>query len=506
CYDRALALYPDHPETLSNRGIALHHLGQFAAALASFDRALALAPGLADAHANRASALRELRHLPEALASFRRAARLQSGNAEMQANLARALTDRAAALAATGQFDEALAAAEEALERRPDLAEAHHNRSLALHARGRFDAALASAERALALRPGFAEAHHNRGVVLQAMARFDEALGSYQEALRHRPDFAAAHCAEGSCRLLCGDLEQGWAKYEWRWQADGAGARAFSVPQWRGNADLAGKTILLHAEQGFGDTIQFCRYAPLVAQQGASVLLEAQPPLLPLLRTLAGPVQVVAQGETLPAFDLHSPLLSLPLAFGTTLDTIPASIPYLAASPDRIDKLAMLLPPPTSLRVGLVWSGNPAHRNDRNRSMALERLAPLLAVPDIACVSLQRDLRADEAAALPRYPAVCPLGAALGDFADAAAIVASLDLVIAVDTAVAHLAGALGKRCWLLLPHLPDWRWLLDREDSPWYPTLRLFRQPAPGDWDSVIARVAGELMRLASLPRGAAA
>ncbi len=269
--------------------------------------------------------------------------------------------------------------------------------------------------------------------------------------------------------------------------------RDFAQPQWRGE-DIAGKTILLHAEQGFGDTIQFVRYAPLVAAKGASVILEAPDSLMPLLDGFNGVTTMIAHGQALPPFDLHCPLMSLPLAFGTTLATIPENGPYLRAPAERLEKWRTRLGALSGKRVGLVWSGKPAHKNDRNRSIALSRLAPLLAVAGVNFVSLQQDYRDADRAELANYPQLVRLDRELADFADTAAAVAALDLVITVDTAVAHLAGAMGKPVWILLSHVLDWRWLLERSDSPWYPSARLYRQAAIGDWDGVIARLAQDL------------
>ena len=293
------------------------------------------------------------------------------------------------------------------------------------------------------------------------------------------PDLAEAHWNLALALLATGDFERGWQEHEWRWRANVIGPeQSFRQPLWLGAEDLTGKTILLHNEQGLGDALQFVRYAPQVRQRGARVVLRVQRPLLSLMAGLAGADHVIAEGDALPEFDYHCPLLSLPLAFGTHLQNIPAGIPYLHPAADRLAKWQSILGERTAPRIGLAWSGNPAHKNDRNRSIALKQLLPLLSVPGVRFVSLQRDLREDDAAVLGNLPALVSIGAQLDDFADTAAAISLLDLVITVDTAVAHLAGALGKPVWVLLPFAPDWRWLLKREDSPWYPTARLFRQP----------------------------
>jgi hypothetical protein len=294
-----------------------------------------------------------------------------------------------------------------------------------------------------------------------------------------------------------GEFTAGWKQYEWRWKTGAftRHRRQFEAPLWLGETAISGKTILLHAEQGFGDTIQFIRYAPLLAGRGAKVICEVQPELQPLLSQLEG-VTVMAAGEALPAFDLHCPLLSLPLAFGTRLETIPAAVPYLDAPQERIaywrDRL-----PPGRLRAGFVWSGQPSHKNDANRSIALARLSAWFENPPVRCFGLQSDLRSADGEALRGLPNLVPLGDGFRDFADTAAVISLLDVVVSVDTAVAHLAGAMGKPVMILVPYAADFRWMRNRGDSPWYPTAELYRQPAFGDWDSVIVRVADRLRQL---------
>jgi hypothetical protein len=327
------------------------------------------------------------------------------------------------------------------------------------------------------------------------MKRLDEALASYERALALKPDDADIHLNEAFVRLLAGDFERGWRKNEWRWESAPSGLlnrssgmlrRNFPQPLWLGAEAIEGKAILLYGEQGLGDTIHFCRYVPLVAERGARVILEVAEPLRVLMSGLAGASHCIARGEAPPDFDLQCPLLSLPLAFGTRLETIPRETPYLTAPAPARDWEALLGDRP---RIGLAWSGNALHKNDRRRSVALAALAPLF---DIAAtfVSLQPDARPADAAALAARSDVLDLGPALANFADTAALISHLDLVISVDTAVAHLAGALGRPVWILLPFIPDWRWLIDRDDSPWYPTARLFRQTEIREWHGVVERV----------------
>jgi tetratricopeptide (TPR) repeat protein len=456
CYDRALALKPDHADVLNNRGIALNQLGRPAEALASFNVAVTAAPGHVHALYNRATTLVELGHYEQALASLDAALAAQPNHAET-------LCHRGNALLNLNRVEEAVATYAKALIPAPRDPKILHNHAHALRQLGRPGAALVSIEKALAI----------------------------------KPDFAAAQLERAFALLTLGDWRAGFAAYEERWQTEEfiAQRRNFAAPLWLGKESLAGKTILLHAEQGFGDTLQFVRYAPLVARQGATVLLEVQPELKPLLVRTEGAAQVFARGEALPPFDLHCPLMSLALALRTVITNVPADVPYVRAGDDLTAAWRDRLPRGKP-RIGLAWSGRPTHRNDRNRSIALARLAPLLAA-DVQFIGLQGEPREEDRAALQAHGGLVCLGPELRTFADTAAVVALLDLVISVDTALVHLAGALGKPAWVLLPAGPDWRWLLDRENTPWYPTARLFRQPRLGDWESVVARVRRELDQL---------
>ena len=482
-HERALAARPDHAEALYNCGLVLHMLGRFEEALARYDTALALLPDHAEALSKRGDALRELQRPGDALANYDRVLALRPDDAETHNN-------RGIALFELRRFDEALAAHDRALALRPGYVEAHNNRGNALKALKRFEEALAGYNRALALRPLYAAALNNRGITFIELRRFSEALADYRRALSVRPDFSDAHFNAAMCWLLTGDFERGWEEYEWRWKStESIGVdRGFAQPLWRGE-DIAGKTILLHPEQGLGDTLQFCRYAPLVAAGGARVILEVQRPLRAIAGTLGGPAQIVASGEPLPDFDLHCPLLSLPPAFGTRLETVPAAVPYLHPSPDAVAAWHAKLGAKRRPRIGLAWSGRAAHKNDHMRSMSLATLAPVLEA-DATFVCVQKDIRPDDSALMQARGDILDFGAELDDFTDTAALMENLDLVIAVDTSVAHLAGALGRPLWVLLPFTPDWRWLVDRDDNPWYPSARLFRQDAGREWGPVVARV----------------
>ncbi len=517
-FERALALNPGYPEALNNRGNALMALQRTVEALTSYEAALAQRPSYVDALVNRAEALRLLGREDEAMASLDRALALKpdhpaglQGRAQLRqtrGDAAGALADleRLAAqkpgdagiqaglghlLRELGRFEEALAAYDRALALNPRDPRTHNCRGNVLVEINRLADGLAAYERALTIDPGCIFALVNRGSALRYLGRNDEALESFDRALALAPDLPDAHWNKALLQLSMGDFAHGFAGYEWRWRRGIEAPRDFTQPRWQGQ-DLAGKTILLHAEQGLGDSIQMLRYLPLVMQKGAKIVLELPTPLQPLIGDPS--VTLVERGATLPAFDLHCPLMSLPLAFGTTRETIPSQVPYLQVPADRIETWRVKLAGIAAPRVGLVWSGRPDHVNDHNRSLALSRLAPLLSVPGVRFVSLQAETRARDLAEAQRWPNLVRFDAELADFADTAGAIRNLDLVIAVDTAVAHLAGAIGKPVWILLSHIQDWRWQVARSDSPWYPSARLFRQPEPGDWDGVVAELAAEL------------
>ncbi len=487
-YARAAALNPTHADAFFNRGVMLDALGRHAEALESYAGTLALQPRYAEAHQNRGIALAALDRQAEALASYDQAIALNPAYAAAHNN-------RGAALAALGRSLDALAAYDRAIALRPAYAEAHVNRAIALHDLDRPAEALASCDRALALRGDHAEAHFNRGNALRELNRHAEAIEAYERAVRVAPEHASAHWNLADCRLLLGDFAGGWREYEWRWKLRqrSPGRRDFAQPIWLGEQPLRGRTILLHAELGLGDTLQFCRYVPRVAALGAAVVLEVQAPLVPLLASLAGIRELLPSGAALPPFDYHCPLMSLPLAFRTDAATIPAAIPYLKSNLARVDAWRRKLGPATGPRVGVAWSGSRALANDK-RSMAFNDLRPML-VGALEWISLQKEVGADEGRYLVSHGGIRHFGDELADFADTAALIDLIDLVVTVDTSVTHVAGALGKEVWILLPFgTNDWRWQLGREDSPWYPNARLFRQPAPGDWASVVSRVAGAL------------
>lgn len=473
------------------QAIAHHQQGQLAAAEALYQEILRTDPKNFDAlHLPGVIAV-QTGHPENGVELIGRALALNRHHAEAQAHIGNAYRD-------LRRPEEALASYDRSLRLKPHSAVVVNNRGTALEDLMRPEEALACYNKALSLDPGYAEALNNRGNALQDLKRPAEALDSYARVLQLRPGFAEAHWNESLCRLVTGDLSLGFEKFEWRWKTAMFKPRDFRQPLWLGKTPLRGKSILLHAEQGLGDAIQFCRYAKQVAAQGGTVLLEAQAALRPLLAALEGVSQVFARGEPLPDFDCHCPLLSLPLACGTTLATIPAEGAYLRSDPARqrawATRLGEQAAPRT--RIGLAWSGSAGHKKDHNRSIPLAEFITLAQGP-AQFVSLQKEVRPSDLQALRECQSVAHYGDELADFADTAALIANLDLVIAVDTSVAHLAGALGKPVWLLLPFNPDWRWLLDRSDSPWYPTFRLFRQPTIGDWPSVLRTVAAEVLAL---------
>jgi tetratricopeptide (TPR) repeat protein len=490
-YRAILAATPDQPDALNLLGLVHYQQGRNVEALQLIGAALKRAQS-ANILNNFALVLTALDRHEEALASLEQALAIDN-------NHVNALSNRAAALGRLKRHEEALAAYCRLLEVQPGHLGAL-NESGGLNMRlGRPEAALACYDRAIAAAP-LPELYVNKGTALRALNRDDEAMASFAAALALKPDFAEAHLKASLVRLRHGDFARGWKDYEWRWRQGDLAARRrnFSAPLWLGEAPIAGKTILLHAEQGFGDTLQFVRYAPFVARTGARVVLECQPELKALLSGAEGVAEIVARGDTLPSFDTHCPLLSLPFAFGTRLDIIPNTVPYLKPPEQRLRQWAKRLADLSEPLVGLVWAGSAAHVNDHNRSMALSALTPILAQADFQFVSLQKDVAAADRALLSQFSNVIDMGRELLDFADTAGVVAQLDLLVTVDTSVAHLAGALGKPVALLLPFSPDFRWLLDRADSPWYPTMRIFRQCAVGDWVEPIERLRGELEKMA--------
>jgi tetratricopeptide (TPR) repeat protein len=518
CFEHAIALAPDAVDTLYNLGNICQDLGWLERAIGFFERALRVRPDAIELHNNLGTALQALGRLDEAIARYRKALALRPDAVEILDNLAGALRAR-------GQPDEAQACFERALALRPKRVESHiglgvvlrdqgrledavaqYARALALapdHAEtrnnlgvvlvdlGRLDEAIAQYERALAVQPDRAELHYNLGSALQRQGRYAEALACYARALALKPDYAQAHLNRSLALLLTGEFDEGWREYEWRFAVN-VYDRHFDQPLWSGKP-LAGQSILIHAEQGLGDTLQFIRFVPTVAERGGRVVLEVPQSLVRLANTVTGVAQIVVAGDPLPAFACHCPLLSLPRVFKTNLTTIPGGAPYLSVPAEASTARAERIAAAPGLKVGLVWAGTTVGGID------LRLLQPLWDVAGISWFSLQVGDRSGDISFLDNVK-IADLSPWLADFAETAAAVCQLDLVISVDTSVAHLAGALGRPTWLLLTYAAEWRWLLDRDDSPWYPTARLFRQRQAGDWPGLAREVAAALAQMARL------
>jgi tetratricopeptide (TPR) repeat protein len=494
-YDRALKIDPQSLENWCNRAAALLDLGRNEEVLACYDRVLAIAPGHVDALVARGLVLNALDRCEEAVATLDRALALAPDHLL-------AHRTRGVALLKRDRSGEALASFERVLAQRPQDEDALYNVGFALVANERDAEALAVYDRLLALNPQHVEGLMGRGAALQNLARYAEAVAAYERVLAIDPQRADAHYTAAMALLSLGDYRRGLPEYEWRRKiaagtGTGAVVRAFREPIWLGDRSLQGRTLLVHAEQGMGDVLNAVRYAPQLARLGARVVLEVHAALKPLLAGLDGIAMVIGKGEPLPPFDCHCPVMSLPYAFKTELATIPAAEPYIHAPPERIAQWRERLPRTGRLQVGIVWCGNPAFKDDRRRSLRFAQIAPILTVPDVSFLSLNPGISAGDTAALAASSNVLHLGAEFRDFADTAALVSQLDLMITSDTSVAHLAGAMGRPVWIMLGFAPDWRWAHDRDRSSWYPTMRLFRQSTAGNWDEVIERVRLELVAL---------
>lgn len=487
-YQRALVIKPDNADALYNLGNARKDQEKFDEAIASYRQALAVRPDFAEAHCNLGYGLLQLKKRDEAVACFRQALAIKPNYAEAHSNLGQALQD-------LGQLDEAVSNYQMALAIKPGFVEVLSNLGLAFQEQGRLDAAMAKYDEALAINPDHAEAHNNLGLAFQELGNLDKALACYEKALAIVPDSPEARNNIGMLQLLTGDFQNGWENYAWRWKTKDASLRprSYQQPLWDGSA-LEGKTIFIYPEQGLGDVIQFARYLPLVAAQGCRVHFEIQNPLYRLFEGNSFAESLLRAKEMPPHFDCHAPLLNLPQLLQTTLESIPGNDAFPEASDQLKAQWRKHFDPGDDFRLGIVWAGNPDHKNDRNRSIKGELFRSLSDIPGLSIYSLQVG-REGEAARL-FGDEVTDLSALFSDFADTAAAISHLDLVVTADTSVAHLAGALGKPVWTLLPFMPDWRWLLGRDDSPWYPTMRLFRQQERGDWDGVFQRVCEELLR----------
>lgn len=489
-YHEAVKLKPNFTEAHYNRGVLLERTQQPRAALSSYDRAIALHPEFHQAHFNRAGLLQGLKEPEAALAGYDRAIAVKADYTEAYAN-------RGVVLQELGRREAALASYDRAIAIRPDYAEAYFNRGTLFRAQMQWDAALANFDQAIELKADYAAAHCERAAVLMDLKQVDLALSSYDRAIAIQTDFAEAQYNRALALLLSGDYANGWASYEWRWKNVNrlslSDERPFAQPLWLGQESITGKRLLLYSEQGLGDALQFGRFAKAVAELGARVILEVQAPLARLFERLEGVSQIIVEGSPRPEADYRCPLLSLPLALKTTLDTIPAATRYLRADDAKVAGWRTRLGDRRRPRIGLTWSGNAKHTNDRNRSFLLAAWIDHLP-REFDYVCLQKDIRAPDLEILAANPWLTRFDEEVRDFSDTAALCECLDLVVSVDTSVAHLSAALGRPTWVLLPFRPDWRWLLERDDSPWYPTAKLYRQQAIGDWHGVLTRVAADL------------
>ena len=489
---KAIRLNPRNAEAYYHLGVTFHDTGQLDEAITYYRKALRINPAFIPACYNLGVALQNKGYLDEALRYYQKALELNPNFAEVYNNLGTVLKDK-------GHLDEALLHYQKACELNPNISSVYNNLGVVYQYNGHLDEAAAYYQKALDLNPELFDVLNNLGLVWREKGEIDKAITFFQKSLQINPTYADAHWNLSYAYLLTGNFREGWKEYEWRLKTDEfiSRQRNFPQPLWDGTMET-GRTILLCAEQGYGDAIQFIRYAPLVSARGLQVIVECQNELALFLRNTEGISQVFIEGESLPGFDVYCPLLSLPFIFDTTPETIPVTIPYVSADLTLIKKWEAKIQSENSrIKIGLVWSGNPKYTKDRNRSFSLGLFSPFAEFTDVAFYSLQKGEAATQAKNPLEGIKLIDFTEDIHDFSDTAAFIENLDLIISVDTAVAHLAGALGKPVWTLLPFVPDWRWMLNREDSPWYPTMRLFRQPSPGDWESVIARLAQELTAL---------
>ncbi len=489
CWD-ILRARPNHPEALHLLGIIAHQSGQAAMGMDLVRRAIAAAPSVALYHSNLCEMARLAGRLDEALAAGMRSVALDPASAQALNNLGIVYFER-------NDFDAAIDFYCRSLAIDPASPTVQSNLGNAFRSSHRFDEAIAAHTRALELRPDYVDAMANMASALHLSGRLTEAAALYRRALALAPKNANSHHGLSLLLLLDGNLSEGWAEYEWRWQSTETKPRRFRGAEWRGEV-LGNRRLLIHSEQGFGDVIHFCRYLPLIKDRAERPLLMLPAELTELMAENFPWVEIVAAGSAGKIeYDCYVALLSLPFLMQTTLATIPSVVPYLRPPAAAAARWAAKIQPMAGLKVGLVWAGNPNHINDRKRSLPLAALQPIIDVPGVRFFSLQRGSGEHEVVALPPE-GIVNLGPWLANFGETAAAVSELDLIITVDTSVAHVAGALGKPAWVMLPAVPDWRWLLDRSDSPWYPTLRLFRQTRQNDWDGVIGQIATELAAMA--------
>jgi tetratricopeptide (TPR) repeat protein len=521
---KILSRQPKNADVLHFFSILCYRLRNYDAAITNLKKTLRINPSNAEAHYNLGRAYEGKKQIDEAIQSYKSALRFNPYFVDAYINLGNLLQGK-------GQLDDAIFNYQKAIEFNPSYAGVYYNLGVIFQEKNRLTEAIAAFQRAIQLDPQYADAYHdlgyvshmnrqpdkaiecylkaiqmnkdmfdaynNLGRVYQEQGRLDDAITSYRKSLEINPDFAETHCNLAIALLLTGAFRQGWEEYEWRWKLKDRSRYGFPQQIWDGS-DISDKTIFLYAEQGFGDTIQFIRFAPLIAGRGANVIIECQKELKSLICHVKGINSVITREDPLPEFDVHYPLLSLPFVLNTTPESIPATIPYIMTDETIVRKWEERIRSDNArLKVGVVWSGNPKYKADRFRSISPDNFLQLCMVERISFYSLQKGEAASQVKELVKEIKLIDFTDEIHDFSDTAAIIKNLDLIISVDTAVAHLAGALGKPVWTLLPFSPDWRWMLERDDSLWYPTMRLFRQPLPGDWGTVIESVKKELIKI---------
>jgi tetratricopeptide (TPR) repeat protein len=498
CYQKANQLKPDSVEVHYSAGLAYQALDKFDDAIASYDEAIRLNPDYVEAYFNLGDILYARGQMEAAIENYRHALRCRPEMIEAHNNLGNAFK-------AQGNLEAAVESYRQAVRLKPDIAEVYYNLGSALHLKEEFDNAITNFRLALQHKPQYAEAYNHLGLAYKNQGYLDQAAENFSQALRVNPHLAEAHWNRSFTYLLKGNFEDGWDDYDWRFQQ--AKWQTFypyrySGPRWSGS-DCEGKTLFVHDEQGLGDTLQFVRYLPMAKARCGKIIFETRKELIDLLQGFPGIDKLVIRSSWQAAtenWDFYIPLLSLPKVFGTTLKTIPNHVPYLSADSKKVEYWKNRLTG-NGFKVGIVWAGRPMHADDRNRSFALKQFLPLSGIQGIQLIGLQKGEAAKQVNDLGTETGIVNLGEEFEDFTDTAGVIQNLDLVISVDTAVAHLAGAMGKAVWVLLPFIPDWRWIMDRDDSPWYPTMRLFRQKVRKDWESVFQRIEKKLRKLVNYP-----
>ena len=492
-YNKAIALKDDYVDAFCNLGNALRAIKQYSKAVEQYDKAIELNPGFVGAYVNRGLVFQELEFLEDSLASYERAI-------ELQPDYADAYTNRGAVLRELKQFYESLWSSSIAIKLNANNPNAYLNCGNTLRELQHLDEALSCYSKALELNPKFATAYFNQGIVLHETKRIDEALKNYDSAIEISPDYAQAHNNKSLSHLLKGDFNLGLPEYEWRWINDPTlkykEESLSKIPRWQGYESLANKTILIYSEQGLGDTIQFCRYARAISDLGAKVILEVQKPLQILLQNISGVHQVITSSSDIQGIDYQCPLMSLPLALSTTLANVPQFSAYIHCNLDKLNFWKSRLGAQSKPRIGIAWSSTSKFKNDKERSISFLQMLSALPIDKFDIYCLQQEIKEQDKSDFEKNGFIF-YGNDLKDFGDTAALIDCMDLVVSTCTSIPHLSAALGKPTWIMLQHVPDWRWMLDRTDSPWYPSVKLYRQHVRGEWDSVLRSVRDDLTNL---------